>query len=525
MISYDNPTLLLIHAITGLYLNRKLSAKNAKIISLVKKLIAKMKMPTAVQGEGTSAEVSNALKMTLDWLLGTPDSVSVRLVELKERVRINCSYSDDYLETLENLLAGMDEADEDTIRANVESIVSQIEYAGRRLSFADSLAKLSRDINYGTGYIDLDEALEKTREFLSEAEVGGATKLDKSNQLDLDDLDHMVELFQSAVENLSYEGILKTGLKGLNKMWGVGGYVRGLSYLYTALTHNYKTGILLDNSRWICQYNKPHMWDETKKPLVLRISFENKPEQDIITLFTTLWEKEHGKKCDLAEIDIREAATYVRDRMTANGYHFKMLCFDPNGFDIWKIIDILSGYEAEGYEIHALITDYLELITKGGSSTMRTDERIMYTFETLRNHCFGRGITQINAHQLNSEAATMATEGTANFAKKAAMGNYCQNARILNTKMDGYCAMHIHVREDGLEKRKFLTFYCGKNRTSKDTPLKHLGFAVEFQHYGLPDDEGTDKDSAIYEWSSVSLDTVNNKNDTEKAFAGSEEAW
>lgn len=167
MISYDNPTLLLIHAITGLYLNRKLSAKNAKIISLVKKLIAKMKMPTAVQGEGTSAEVSNALKMTLDWLLGTPDSVSVRLVELKERVRINCSYSDDYLETLENLLAGMDEADEDTIRANVESIVSQIEYAGRRLSFADSLAKLSRDINYGTGYIDLDEALEKTREFLS----------------------------------------------------------------------------------------------------------------------------------------------------------------------------------------------------------------------------------------------------------------------------------------------------------------------------------------------------------------------
>ena len=91
MISYDNPTLLLIHAITGLYLNRKLSAKNAKIISLVKKLIAKMKMPTAVQGEGTSAEVSNALKMTLDWLLGTPDSVSVRLVELKERVRINCS--------------------------------------------------------------------------------------------------------------------------------------------------------------------------------------------------------------------------------------------------------------------------------------------------------------------------------------------------------------------------------------------------------------------------------------------------
>ncbi len=525
MISYDNPTLLLIHAITGLYLNRKLSAKNAKIIALVKKLIAKLKMPTAIQGEGTAAEISNALKMTLDWLIGMPEGIDIRLVDLKERVRINCSYSDDYLDTLENLLVGMEDATEEAIRANLESIVDQLQYASRRLSFADSLAQLSRNINYGTGYIDLDEALEKTREFLSEAESGSTTKLDKSNQLDLDDIEHVVELFQSAVENLSYEGILKTGLKGLNKMWGIGGYVRGLCYLYAALTHNYKTGILMDNSRWICQYNKPHMWDEKKKPLVLRISFENKPEQDIISLFTTMWEREHGKKCDLNEIDIREAAKYVKDKMTANGYHFKMLCFDPNNFDVWKIIDIIAGYEAEGYEIHALITDYLELITKGGNNTMRTDERIMYTYEVLRNHCFGRGITQINAHQLNSEAQGIASEGTANFAKKAAMGGYLQNARLLHTKVDGYCAMHIHTREDGTEKRKFLTFYCGKNRTSKDTPLKHLGFAVEFQHYGLPDDEGTSNESAIYEWSSVSLDSVNNKNDEQKAFAGSEEAW
>ena len=216
MISYDNPTLLLIHAITGLYLNRKLSAKNAKIIALVKKLIAKLKMPTAIQGEGTAAEISNALKMTLDWLIGMPEGIDIRLVDLKERVRINCSYSDDYLDTLENLLVGMEDATEEAIRANLESIVDQLQYASRRLSFADSLAQLSRNINYGTGYIDLDEALEKTREFLSEAESGSTTKLDKSNQLDLDDIEHVVELFQSAVENLSYEGILKTGLKGLN---------------------------------------------------------------------------------------------------------------------------------------------------------------------------------------------------------------------------------------------------------------------------------------------------------------------
>ena len=54
-----------------------------------------------------------------------------------------------------------------------------------------------------------------------------------------------------------------------------GGFRRGQFSMIAALQHKYKTGFTLSILSQIAMYTKPYMKDSFKKPLLLRISFED----------------------------------------------------------------------------------------------------------------------------------------------------------------------------------------------------------------------------------------------------------
>ena len=62
---------------------------------------------------------------------------------------------------------------------------------------------------------------------------------------------------------MSHAGALKTGYESIDASTGLGGLTRGYFIMLNALSHNYKTGMLLTLMATMSQY-KPVMWDETK---------------------------------------------------------------------------------------------------------------------------------------------------------------------------------------------------------------------------------------------------------------------
>ncbi|AXH70852.1 helicase [Vibrio phage BONAISHI] len=502
--SQNNPCLILVKAIVGLYINRSLNTKNGNIEPLVDNILADLKMPSYAHGDGSDAEIATALRFSLDYLKGVPSETHIGLKDLIEHLKINCAYNETYVETINVLLQGVDEEEAHANAKRVESIVGELKNIHSKMQIGKAIAKLHRTVNFSQEFVDIADVVE---EAIGELEVAKnksqAEKNGFAGHVNFDDPESIANTLEAAKKQHTGESVLKTGLQGLNDMWGIGGYMRGGSYNFGALTHNYKTGILLDHCRWLPMYNDPSsmMEDENKKPMILRVSFENKPEQDVPIIYRSLWEAEHKQKLDLNTVDVLEAAKYIKEKLSVNGYHFEMVCYDPNNMTVWDLLNIIDGYIDEGYEIHAIVVDYLHLITKNGNSNSRTDERIVHAFEVLRNHCFPKGITQINAHQLSTEAQQLAREGTSNFAVKVSTGGWYMDCRSLHTKLDGECLMHIHK----VGERKFLTFAKGKDRTdSGHIPERRKSYAYEFLPYGgINDDINEERSQAIYEWSQL----------------------
>jgi hypothetical protein len=88
------------------------------------------------------------------------------------------------------------------------------------------------------------------------------------------DIDKVRNVFESIKTEESGESILRTGWQGLNRMLD-GGFRETEEWSIGALQHNYKSGFSLTIFRQIAQYNTPKLRDVNKKPLLLRISFED----------------------------------------------------------------------------------------------------------------------------------------------------------------------------------------------------------------------------------------------------------
>ena len=77
--------------------------------------------------------------------------------------------------------------------------------------------------------------------------------------------------------------------------------------------------------------------------------------------------------------------------------------FNPTEFGYRDLFNVLLKYESEGYEIHALLIDYLNMMSKVGcvKDTIGGDVRDL--FRRIRNFTNSRKTLMITPHQLSSE--------------------------------------------------------------------------------------------------------------------------
>lgn len=480
--------LLLVKAIMLLYREGQLEDSNGQSAPIIKEVIEALKPTFNSAVSGSSKETLVALRDTLLYMLEEPAGYRHDKDTIIQRLRVNIIDDESLFKAVE---LGMVELEtEERIQQVCYDHLRTLRQFLSRNTIKNIIKQASQDVhfneesvNWKTFAADLVDQLEPYASNLVENTQGLV------DEVDISDIDKLESVIQAGEEANSTEGIMRTGWQGLNRMTGEhGGIRRGDFVLIGALQHNFKSGMLLNIPKHVALYNRPYMLDPKRKPLILNISLENKIEDNILILYKNLKENETNQPVSIKDVDFTEAAAYLKEKLSVNGYHYKFLRFDPTDFTYRDLFELLDRYIAEGYEIHLVSLDYLNMMSKAGCSAGINEAfRIRELFRRVRNYCNPKGITFLTAHQLSSEAKQLVRNGSSDFVKEIANKGYYDSAKGIDQEVDLEIGIHIEKPGDG---HSYLTMGRGKHRKAGSiTPDKDLFCVYRFENIGdIPDD-------------------------------------
>lgn len=496
-----DPRLVLVTAISLLYNESRLSAKGSNSAGLVKDAVNLIRLPEIVSEIDKDREILVALRSTALWMVSNSQDHVYDKAHLLQRVRVNCNNDSNLFAAVESYVndngSAADDNPEKVIIDACLSLRQSLRSFIARTQIKKVLSDANREVAFSDGNIDEVELARKVMASLEPFGINLAEEIDPAvvAEIDFDDLESTKKIMRQAAAELSSDGVMRLGIHFFNNMFGEnGGIRRGEFIVVGGLQHSFKSGTVNTWFKQIPLYNTPFMRDVTKKPLVLRISFENEATNDVLWLYKSLKENETGVKCDTKNISEEEAAAYLQKRLRVNGYHVKMVRIDPTDFTFYRLFDYLMRLEAEGYEIHFLVIDYLNMMSKNGCTQGPTGHDIRDLFRRVRNFTSKRGIACATPHQLSSEAKNLVKQNIENFVQEIANKGYYDGCRVIDQEVD----VEIYVHKEKFNGEYFLTVQRGKHRgLANITPDKHLYGVLKFHEIGDIRDDINDKDLSM----------------------------
>lgn len=481
--------LILVDLITLVYREAEYEGAGVDNTPLVRSVADKIKVSETINDVSSGRDSIVALRKTVFWMLEQGTSSAFNRDDLLQRIRVNVADETYLVEALEKSTEALDSQDDIIDAIQRTETVLRVELNKEELK--DTIKQAYVDTHFnddGINWSAYPETLMGTLEPFQSAMSGRQVHDEMVSEIDLGNLTSVADALLKARQTNSSEGVMRLGWQGFNRMLGaVGGFRRGDEVCFGALQHNFKSGMLLHIPRQIAMYNNPYMLDKTKKPLLLHISLENAAEDNMMILYKWLKENETLEHFDTRDpnIDLQDAAKYVHDKLTENGYHFKFLRFDPSNFTYAKFVSLLREYERE-YEIHCCSVDYLNMMSKDGCVGGTDSALIRDLFRRMRNYCNPRGITLLTAHQLSSDAKQLLRMGCENFVKEVANKGYWADSKQIDQELDLEIIINLERPGDG---STFLTAHRGKHRMPFITPEKDLYTVYKFAEVGaIPDD-------------------------------------
>ena len=283
------------------------------------------------------------------------------------------------------------------------------------------------------------------------------------------------------------EGGFKTGWNCVNNMTQ-GGFRRGEFITVSALQHNYKSGFVKSIFAQMLRLNKPKLEDPSKKPMILFISLEEELENIFLFLYQYLKftvENIALSKSELKEIDQEEMSKYVAEQLTKQGFHPKLLRFNPSYLTYEKLFKLIEDYEAAGYEVQATIVDYVKKMNRAGctsSGPQGTD--LLDLFSRIRNFMSSKKITFITPHQLSSEAKRLIRNRMPvdEFVKFVAHKGYYADSAQLDQEID----LEIFLGKARINREWYLAVQLGKHRIATTLPEEQKYTMLKFPKQMVP---------------------------------------
>jgi hypothetical protein len=290
------------------------------------------------------------------------------------------------------------------------------------------------------------------------------------------------------------QGIMYSGLQGVNRMFGPDGGFCAESIVLNALSHNYKSGMLLSFGRWIARYNHPPkpIPEDPKthgKPLVVFITLENEAHENVMAWFRNAYELLYEKSS--AGLEEEVIIAFIHDYFNKNGYRFVVHRHGGGEFSADDYVNLMTEYQKAGYRVIAAIVDYIDKMKHGtGAASEQSWMTIKATYNKMCNFSKDNTICLISAHQLNRDAARLVTSGETNVVKKFG-DSMISGSMGVQQEVDMTIFLHKEVNTYGIP---FLTMKWGKHRYVDNTPEEDKYTAYQFTEFGIPDDiNGEDK--------------------------------
>lgn len=492
-----NDLLLLVKSITLMYRESLLNMEDDSSKDLVRKVIETIKTPEVSIGITKDLEIINALKATATEMVNHDKSHKYQKDILLQQLKVNCGADE---ATYESLQSGIEpDMTEDENKLTVINIRTAIATHFKHDKIEEILSKRFSEFKFKRSSIkNINKWINTVIAELEPFQVVGQER-DSAiiDEVDISDKDSINRVYASIKEENEGGGGFITGFQGINKMIG-GKFRLGEQWGLYGLQHNYKTGFSLTIFKQICMYNTPVLKDPTKKPLLVRISFEDSLILNFQYLYKNMWENETGRvlsKKDLAEMDIGVMTEYVTSKLSATGFHVKLLFVNPSDWTYKDICNLVLKYEAEGYEVQMVMVDYLTKISKEGCTQGATGQDVRNLFERIKAFMASKGILFITPHQLSTEAKGLMRDGYNDFVKRLPGGGYTADSKQIDQVIDGELFFHIE-RIKG-KNEAYFTVQGGKLRRIEQVDEDDKYRVYKFVRKGVILDDLNKPDSSM----------------------------
>lgn len=497
--------LLLINAIMLLYwesLSNGSTDSSEKILSI----IPTIDKPEVSLDTGDNKKIIEGLILTTEFLCNRENKTqAIDKDILKQRLTLDlCGET----ELISIVMAGIvDETDDTIIKRKCLDYTSAISDYIIEKEFNDTIKRKLAELVYNqnggdirTKALSLTSDLEKFTSSNTEKEgVRGIPGV--VDVINFDNDSELEEVLGVANSEMSESGIIKMGVQGINRLFGWhGGLRRGDFYTIAAFQHNFKSGLALKMFKWAALYNNPYdyMVNTDKTPMLLHVSSENSATDNLLLLYQDLYECEHGVACPISELsspeERKKAARYIREKIGVNGYHVEMLRIDPSDFGYQDLFRLILHYESLGYEIHLLVIDYLNMLSKRGCTLTTVGSDTRDIFRRVRNFTSVRKISVITPHQIATDAKMLLRQDVELIVKEFPGKSYWDSCKTLDQEID--FGMWIHIeKEDG---KSYLTIAWDKHRKSGPiTPEEDKFIILPFHDIGSIRDDINKEDSSL----------------------------
>ena len=436
--------LLLTKAIGLLYRESQLLDKCDNSQEVVRSVIDSIIINDLGIGINSDQKIISNLKETAMLMVSYPYDHEYDVTELLQRIRVNVGDDDRLYEVIRSSIEP--ELEEANLKRRITNLRKQIHHHFREqeikrvLSNADMMFKFKRnEIKDVTVFLQtLSSQLET---LATDSTVNDVAIIE---ELDIGDDEGMDRVFETIAQINSGALVYKLGSPELNEMLQ-GGLRPGETWNLNGLQHKFKTGFSLEIFADVAIFNTPILKDPTKKPLLLRITFEDPLEKNIQFLYQYLKFSETRVFVDVRDMPVKEMSQYVKQRLQETGFHVKMLQVDPHGWTIKSIMNKVLEYEAQGYEIKVLGLDYLYKVPTAGCITTTVGSDVMDALSRMRNFCASKGIVLVNPHQLSTEAKNLLRSGIPEdqFPKEMVGKGYFEGSKGLDRIYDGGLIFHL----------------------------------------------------------------------------------
>lgn len=455
--------LLLAKSITLLYRESQLKDKVENSADLVRTVMDSVRL-SDVGINNIEKDIVVSLKNTIFEMCNNPLDHEYDLKDLLQRIKIN-TFNDERL--YEAIKQGLeDELPESSLKRNISNTKKAINIHFKEQQAYDVINKAATTFRFKRESIkDITQFITDIIGQLEPLQVKTTSK-DAAiiGEIDIGNEESLRGVFANVAAMNSGVRVYKTGHPEINRMLQ-GGFRPGETWVYNALQHKYKTGWSLALFAQTALFNKPLTTDPNKKPLLLRISFEDDLVNNLQFIYQYLKYSETGVQVFVKDTPIDEMTSYVKEKLQANGFHIKMRRVDPSQWTYKNICNAIIELEAQGYVIEVLDLDYLFKVPTTGCIATTPGSDILDLFSRMRNFCAGKGILLRTPHQLSTEAKNLLRTGIPEeqFVKELAGKGYFEGTKGLDRIYDGGMLLHLfkHNKETyftcQLDKHRFPT--------------------------------------------------------------------